>query len=223
MGQSTPCPLSMPTQQGRRSPKGVHKGGHPGAQALPDEQVAHKAQRGGQGCHVAAQRHLRTEAAGGAGGVRGSDSRPPGPPCPDRPAPCPDRHTTCTPPSLRLALAPAPRTCASLRAAAVASSTPPARPTAVPPSSPAEMGRPSRQVPPARKSGVADTNSREWVREVACTLYTHKPKWKARQTPLAASRPACGGAVGWEGRQQGGGLGPRLRQSCAPVDPHAAG
>lgn len=54
-----------------------------------------------------------------------------------------------------------------MRAAAVASTTPPARPTAVPPSSPTEMGRPSAQVPAARNSGVADTKSREWVREVA--------------------------------------------------------
>lgn len=90
---------------------------------------------------------------------------------------------------------PPPHTCTSLAAAAVASSTPPASPTAVPPSSPAEMGRPSSQVPPARNSGVAETKSREWVREVACTEYTNVPKCRARHTALAASRGACRG--GW--------------------------
>lgn len=60
------------------------------------------------------------------------------------------------------------RTWASLRAAAVARMMPPASPTAVPPSSVADVGRPMAQAPAAKKSGVADTKSRECAKEVAC-------------------------------------------------------
>jgi hypothetical protein len=53
------------------------------------------------------------------------------------------------------------------------------------------MGLRSSQAPPARMSGVAETNSREWESEVCCTLYTHDPKCTASAAPLRPSRCPC--------------------------------